>query len=127
APQHQSTCGLTFDEPVNGGPVFGPASWRGDAIVCGESRGKLYRTQLAKTARGYVARGQLLASLTMLTIDSCVSPAGELVIATHSGEPDWGSGPTGKGRLYKIRYRDARTPQAVLAWAAGPNEVRVAF
>ena len=24
-PQHQSTCGLNFNEPVNGGPVFGPS------------------------------------------------------------------------------------------------------
>src|SRR5262249_54765733 len=31
APQHQSTCGLNFNEPVNGGPVFGPAAWSGDA------------------------------------------------------------------------------------------------
>ena len=32
-PQHQSTCGLFFNEPVNGGPLFGPAWWRGDAFV----------------------------------------------------------------------------------------------
>src|SRR5678816_4037842 len=25
-PQHQSTCGLNFNNPINGGPVFGP-SW----------------------------------------------------------------------------------------------------
>ena len=40
APQHQSTCGVSFNLPVNGGPVFGPAFWRGDALVSGESRGK---------------------------------------------------------------------------------------
>ena len=51
-PQHQSTCGLHFNEPVNGGPTFGPAFWSGDAIVSGESRGKLYRTKLAKTPAG---------------------------------------------------------------------------
>ena len=127
APQHQSTCGLLFNEPVNGGPVFGPAFWRGNAIVCGESRGKLYRTQLAKTAAGYVARNQVLASLTMLTIDACVSPQGDLVVTTHSGNPDWGSGPKGKGRLYKIRYAEKTLPQPVACWAAGPHEVRVAF
>ena len=44
-PQHQSTCGLNFNEPVNGGPSFGPAAWAGDAFVTGYSRGKLYRTQ----------------------------------------------------------------------------------
>src|SRR6185503_1269423 len=45
-PQHQSTCGLNFNEPVNDGPVFGPKAWQGDAFVAGYSRGKLYRTQL---------------------------------------------------------------------------------
>jgi putative heme-binding domain-containing protein len=127
APQHQSTCGLFFNEPVNGGPVFGPASWRGDVLVCGESRGKLYRTRLVKTGAGYVAKNDLLASLTMLTIDACVSPQGDLVVATHSGNPDWGSGPKGKGRLYKIRHTDKEVPQPVASWASGPYEVRIAF
>ncbi|HVV01818.1 MAG TPA: hypothetical protein VHH88_10685, partial [Verrucomicrobiae bacterium] len=44
APQHQSTCGLCFNEPVNGGKTFGPAWWRGDAFVAGYSRGKIFRT-----------------------------------------------------------------------------------
>jgi putative heme-binding domain-containing protein len=126
-PQHQSTCGLAFNEPVNGGPVFGPSWWAGDAVLAGYSRGKVYRTQLVKTPAGYVARTQLLACLNMLAIDACVSPRGDLVVAVHSGAPDWGSGPEGKGRLYKITYRDREQPQPVLAWAAGPREARVAF
>jgi putative heme-binding domain-containing protein len=126
-PQHQSTCGLAFNEPVNGGGVFGPSGWRGDALVCGESRGKLYRTRLAKTASGYVADNHILASLTMLTVDACVSPQGDLVVCVHSGNPDWGSGPKGKGRLYKIRYAQKEQPQPVACWSAGPQEVRVAF
>ncbi len=60
-PQHQSTCGLNFNEPVNGGPIFGPALWAGDALVTGYSRGKLFRTKLVKTPAGYVAQNQLLA------------------------------------------------------------------
>src|SRR5204863_5517482 len=56
APQHQSTCGLNFNDAVNGGPTFGPASWRGDAIISGYSRAKLYRTKLVKTTEGYVAQ-----------------------------------------------------------------------
>jgi glucose/arabinose dehydrogenase len=51
-PQHQSTVGMCFNESVNGGPTFGPDFWAGDAIVCGESRGKLYRTKLVKTPHG---------------------------------------------------------------------------
>jgi putative heme-binding domain-containing protein len=126
-PQHQSTCGLNFNDPVNGGPVFGPAWWAGDALICGESRGKLFRTKLAKTAAGYVAQNNVLASLNMLTIDACVSPRGEMVVAVHSGPPDWGTGPTGKGKLFKIIPSVRNFAQPVLTWAAGPREVRVAF
>jgi putative heme-binding domain-containing protein len=126
-PQHQSTCGLNFNEPVHGGPVFGPKAWRSDALVSGYSRGKLYRTQLAPTAAGYVARNHLLACLNMLTVDACVSPKGDLVVAVHSGAPDWGSGPGGKGRLYKISYTGKGLAQPVAAWPAGPRELRVAF
>ena len=127
APQHQSTCGLNFNEPVGGGPVFGPAGWRGDALVCGYSRGKLYRTQLAATAAGYVSRNQLIAALDQLTCDACVSPRGELVVCVHSGSPDWGSGPAGKGKLYKIAYAPAAAPEPVAAWQQSPQELHVAF
>jgi putative heme-binding domain-containing protein len=126
-PQHQSTCGLSFNEPVNGGPVFGPRHWRGDALVSGYSRGKLYRTQLAHSPAGYVARNHLLACLNMLAVDACVSPKGDLVVAVHSGAPDWGSGPGGKGKLYKISHIGKDLPQPVAAWAAGPRELRIAF
>jgi putative heme-binding domain-containing protein len=126
-PQHQSTCGLNFNDPVNGGPVFGPKWWAGDAIVTGYSRGKLYRTTLADTASGYVASNQLIASLKMLVADACVSPDGALVVATHSGGPDWGSGPSGTGKLFQVAYADREAPVPALAWARTPHEVRVAF
>jgi putative heme-binding domain-containing protein len=127
APQHQSTVGMVFNLGVNGGPHFGPSFWRGDAIVSGESRGKLFRTRLAKTAMGYVAQNQQIASLAMLTVDSCVSPSGDLVVACHSGPPDWGTGPAGKGKLFKISYTGKELPQPVMAWASAPDEFRVAF
>jgi putative heme-binding domain-containing protein len=126
-PQHQSTCGLNFNEPVNGGAVFGPDWWKSDALITGYSRAKLYRTKLAKTPAGYVAQNNVLACLNMLAVDACVSPKGDLVVAVHSGQPDWGSGPQGKGKLYKISFTGKETPQPVVAWAAGPREVRVAF
>lgn len=127
APQHQSTCGIHFNEPVNGGPTFGPKHWQGDAIVCGFSRGKIYRTKLVKTRVGYVAQNHLIASLNMMTVDACVSPKGELVVSVHSGGPDWGTGPAGHGKLYKIAYADRDAPQPVHIWAQTPTEVRVAF
>lgn len=126
-PQHQSTCGLNFNEPVNGGPIFGPDSWRGDAIVCGYSRGKIWRTKLVKVPPGYVAKTELIAALPDLTVDACVTPAGDLLVATHSGAPDWGSGPTGDGKLYKISYTDKSAPQPVATWSSSPTELRVAF
>ena len=91
-PQHQSTCGLHFNEPVGGGKkIFGPDWWRGDAFVAGESRGKIWRTKLVKTAAGYVAKTDLIACLSMLTIDAVPTPQGDLLVACHSGKPDWGT------------------------------------
>lgn len=126
-PQHQSTVGLIFNEGVNGGPAFGPKHWESDAIVCGESRGKLYRTKLVKTSHGYVADNHLIACLGMLTVDSCVTPKGDLVIACHSGPPDWGTGPAGEGKLFKVRYARRDIPQVARAWASAPDEFRIAF
>ncbi len=126
-PQHQSACGLNFNNSVNGGPVFGPAWWSDNALVSGYSRGKIWRTELVRTPEGYVARNRLIASLSALTVDACVSPRGDLVVSTHSGEPDWGSGPDGYGHLYKISYTDAAAAQPVVAWSSSPSEVRIAF
>jgi len=127
-PQHQSICGMIFNEPVvKGGPTFGPASWAGGVLAAGESRGKLYRVKLTKTATGYVAQNQLFASLNMLAIDVCVTKRGELVVCCHSGPPDWGTGPAGKGKLFKIMPVNADEPQPIAAWPAGPGEVRVTF
>jgi putative heme-binding domain-containing protein len=126
-PQHQSTCGLNFNEHAATGRHFGPADWKGDALIAGESRGKLYRTKLVKTAAGYVAQNQLFAGLNLLTIDAVVTPAGDLLVATHSGGPDWGSGPAGMGKLFKIRYTNKQAAQPVLAWPASERELHIAF
>ena len=67
------------------------------------------------------------APFSLLTVDACVSPKGDLVVAVHSGAPDWGSGPGGKGKLYKISWTGKTLPQPVAAWPAGPREVRIAF
>jgi putative heme-binding domain-containing protein len=127
-PQHQSTCGLKFNEPKPGWKTFGPKLWENDALVAGESRGKIWRVPLAKVREGYVGRSPIaIASTGMLTIDLAVSPAGAMVICCHSGPPDWGTGPTGKGRLFKISYVNPEAPQPVIAWPAAKDEIRVAF
>jgi putative heme-binding domain-containing protein len=128
-PQHQSACGLCFDEPAKSGKIFGPDFWQDSAIVCGEARGKLWRTQLVKSPVGYVARNQIIGAIPMLVIDSCISSAGDLVVACHSGAPDWGSGPTGKGKLYKISYnhQPPAPAQPVLVYPTSPHELRIAF
>jgi putative heme-binding domain-containing protein len=126
-PQHQSTVGMVFNEGVNGGPAFGATHWHGDALICGESRGKLYRTKLVKTSEGYIAQNHLFACLTLLTVDTCVTPKGDLLVACHTGPPDWGTGPAGAGKLFKIRYAAPELPQPVWAWAAAPDEFRIAF
>ncbi|MCA9055026.1 MAG: c-type cytochrome, partial [Planctomycetaceae bacterium] len=126
-PQHQSTCGMVFNAPVNDGPVFGPSWWAGDALICGESRGKIWRTKLVKSRVGYVAESQLIACLQMLTVDACVSPRGDLVAACHSGPPDWGTGPTGTGKLFRIRMTRPEVPRPVAVWAESSQEVRITF
>src|SRR5258705_9155322 len=68
----------------------------------------------------------LFACLSMLTIDAVPTPEGDLLVACHSGKPDWGTGPQGKGKLFKISYSD-KAPQPVLAYAASPTETRVVF
>lgn len=126
-PQHQSTCGMVFNRDGRGFRRFGPAHWAHDALVCGESRGKIYRTKLVKTSAGYIAQNQIIACLNMLTIDNTVSPQGDLVVCVHSGAPDWGTGPTGKGTLYKINHKDRQAPQPVAVWPVGPHQVQVTF
>jgi putative heme-binding domain-containing protein len=125
-PQHQSACGLVFNEVKEGHASFGPAFWRDDAMVAGESRGKLWRTKLARTEAGYVAQTQLIASIGMLAVDVALAPKGDLVLCCHSGKPDWGTGPQGAGKIFRIRHRDdAALP--VLAWSQAPDEFRVAL
>jgi len=62
----------------------------------------------------------------MLTIDATLSPRGHMVVSCHSGSPDWGSGPTGIGKLVHIQFAGAM-PQPVVSWTPSPTELRVAF
>lgn len=144
-PQHQSACGLVFNEPH--GPVppgakedgtvawpaaaarglFGPKAWEGDALVAGQSRGKIFRVSLVKTPGGYVGRAQIIARLSMLTVDLAISPQGALYVACHSGPPDWGTGPRGEGRIFKIAWQDSPMPMPLSIAPSGPAELRVAF
>ncbi|HMO65606.1 MAG TPA: ThuA domain-containing protein, partial [Verrucomicrobiota bacterium] len=112
---------------MNGGPSFGPPHWAGDAFVTGYSRGKLWRTKLAKSAAGYVAKTELFATLQSLAVDVCVSPRGDLIVASHGGRPDWGGGPNGRGHLWRIRHEDRQAPQPVAAWNASPTELAIVF
>ncbi|MBI4586450.1 MAG: PQQ-dependent sugar dehydrogenase [Planctomycetes bacterium] len=127
SPQHQSTCGLVFNEAKPGQKRFGPAAWEGDAFIAGFSRGKLWRVRLVKTEPGYIGKAELFACFDMLALAPAISPQGDLVIACHGGSPDWGNGPGGQGKLFKIFYRDPAAPRPVIAWAEGPLEARVAF
>lgn len=127
APQHQSTCGFRFNGPVPGRGRFGPAFWADDALVTGESRGKLWRTSLAKTAAGYVATTQLVASTSLLAVDCAISPKGELLVCCHTGAPDWGNGPNGAGRLFKISANSDSIPQPLGARPRSATETEVEF
>ena len=127
APQHQSICGFRFNESRPGRARFGPPEWEGDALLTGESRGKLYRTQLVKTAAGYVAQSHLFAAIQGLPVDCTLSPTGELLVATHTGMPDWGTGPKGIGRIFKLKYVGGAEPRPLFASPVSPTETRVEF
>src|SRR5882724_3481221 len=126
-PQHQSSCGLVFNEESKGRKSFGPSWWEGDAFVAGESRGKIWRVRLVKTPVGYLGKETLIARLNMLTTDVAISPDGDLYVSCHSGDPDWGTGPQGQGKLFKITYSEAKAPQPVAIWPSSAIEVRIAF
>ena len=126
-PQHQSTCGFAFNEPKKGQGLFGPKWWEGDAFVAGESRGKIWRVKLVKTPHGYVGKEFIIARLSMLTTDVTISPKGDLYVSCHSGPPDWGTGPQGEGKIFKISYTDLKAPQPVFVGATDSTELRVAF
>jgi putative heme-binding domain-containing protein len=128
-PQHQSTCGLALNlaRPLIA-RRFGPEDWAGDAFIAGESRGKLYRTQLVRTTRGeYVAANQILACLSKLTVDCTLTPRGGLLVCCHSGGPDWGTGPKGEGTLFLIKERPSEVPRPIAIWSSGSQEVRIVF
>jgi putative heme-binding domain-containing protein len=145
-PQHQSSCGLVFNEPhepinantlerdravaLPAGPargLFGPKAWEGDAFVAGESRGRIWRAHLVKTPDGYVGVAQTIARISMLVIDVTISPRGELYLCCHSGLPDWGTGPQGIGRIFKITYKDPSSPVPLAASPVNATEVQVKF
>ncbi len=126
-PQHQSTCGFRFNGPAAGRGRFGPEFWAYDALVTGESRGKLFRTIVAKTAAGYVATTHLLGAVPLLPVDCAISPQGDLLVSCHSGTPDWGDGPKGKGHLYKISFTDKAAPFPVVIYPSSETETTIAF
>ncbi len=126
-PQHQSACGFVFNEATPTQKRFGPADWESDALVAGESRGKIWRARLVKTAGGYLGKETTIARLGLLVMDVAVSPAGDLYVACHTGKPDWGTGPKGQGKLFKISHTDPAAPQPTAIWASAPQEVMVAF
>src|SRR5947207_2171547 len=72
-PQHQSTCGFFFNERAGNRKSFGPDWWEGDAIIAGESRGKIWRAQLVKTPTGYVGKETIIARFNLLTTDVALS------------------------------------------------------
>lgn len=126
-PQHQCAVGLCFNLPVNGGPTFGPDAWDGNAFVAGESRGKLYRVALRRTGAGYVGEPHVIASFGWMPVDVTVTPRGDLLVCCHSGEPDWGTGPEGPGKIFRLSWCDRDVPQPLRAWQAAPDRFHVRF
>jgi len=79
-----------------------------------------------KTPHGYVGKEFLIARLSMLTTDVTISPKAISTFPVTAARR-LGHWPQGEGKIFKISYTDAKASQPVIAWAAGPTEVRVAF
>ena len=81
-----------------------------------------------KSDIGYVAKTQLIACLSMLTIDQCVTRNGDLLVACHSGRARTGEADQrGRGGCSRFGTWIERHPQPVFAWPASETEVRVEF
>lgn len=83
--------------------------------------------KLARTAAGYVARTELFARIGLMAVDCTISPQGDLVVCCHTGAPDWGDGPKGEGRIFKISHTRKSAPQPVLAWPASETNTVITF
>jgi hypothetical protein len=113
---------------LNGGPIFGPDSWRGDALVAGYSRGKLYRTRLVQTAVGYVAQTHLLGAVQSLLVDACVLPSRAIGPFPRTAARLIGVAVPGKGNLYQVSYvKSGLSPIKSALWPASPTETILEF
>jgi len=73
--------------------------------------------RLVKTPHGYIGKEFIIARLSMLTTDVAISPSGALYVCCHSGQPDWGTGPQGEGKIFKISYTIQKRPSRhCLGW-----------
>jgi putative heme-binding domain-containing protein len=63
----------------------------------------------------------------LMPIDVTIAPDGDLLVCCHGGKPDWGTGPKGEGRLFKISHTAPREPRLAALWPASLTEVRAAF
>ena len=52
---------------------------------------------------------------------------GDLLVACHSGAPDWGTGPEGAGQSVRISAEKDSAPRPVAAYFATAGELRVTF
>ena len=117
-PQHQSTCGFSFNEPVNGRPDVRP-----EGVGRRRDRDGRVARQAVPHAAGEDARRLRRAEPTVRVPEHAHDRllrhrrTATCVVACHSGGPDWGSGPTGKGKLYKISYDAPTNPQPVAGLA----------
>ncbi len=49
------------------------------------------------------------------------------MLCCHSGGPDWGTGPSGEGKLFLIKERPSDIPAPIAVWPSSSQEVRIAF
>ena len=106
----------TSTSPVDGGPSLRPGVvGRATRSSAGYSRGKLYRTKLVKTRPATWPHGPDRRPWACCPPTPASRRRATSSSRAHSGGPDWGSGPDGKGKLYKVSHRD-RDPPPSRCW-----------
>jgi putative heme-binding domain-containing protein len=63
----------------------------------------------------------------LLAVDCAISPKGDLVVCCHTGKPDWGNGPQGEGRLFKISYTDPAAAQPIVTFTRDDTDTIISF
>ena len=127
-PQHQSTVGMVFNEGVNGGPHFGPAHLARAMRSCAANRAENSSARSSRRRRSATSR-RIISSRASACSPSMRASRRRAICSSPATAARPTGAPARRARAGSSKSATpARTlPQPVLAWAAAPDEFRIAF